>query len=104
MKSFPSQDLVGLLDVVVEGIVSQWSASLGSGAHGVIVLTLVALTVIPLQEERSSNLLNVGANAWWPLSVLGRAIAFAWMVERLYVRRVTARMATRENAAVKWVS
>lgn len=24
------------------------------------------------------------------------------MVERLYVRRVTARMATRENAAVKW--
>lgn len=64
MKWFPSQDLVGLLDVVVEGIVSQWTASLGSGAHGVIVLTLVALTVILLQEERSSNLLNVGANAW----------------------------------------
>ena len=104
MKWFPSQDLVGLLDVVVEGIVSQWTASLETGAHGVIVLTLVALTVIPLQEERSSNLLNVGANVWWPLSVLGRAIAFAWMVERLYVRRVTARMATRENAAVKWVS
>ena len=104
MKWFPSQDLVGLLDVVVEGTVSQWTASLESGAHGVIVLTLVALTVIPLQEERSSNLLNVGENVWWPLSVLGRAIAFAWMVERLYVRRVTARMATRENAAVKWVS
>ena len=65
MKWFPSQDLVGLLDVVVvEGIVSQLTASLESGAHGVIVLTLVALTVIPLQEERSSNLLNVGANAW----------------------------------------
>ena len=62
MKWFPSQDLVGLLDVVVEGIVSQWTASLGSGAHGVIVLALVALTVIPLQEERSSNLLNVGEN------------------------------------------
>ena len=104
MKWFPSQDLVGLLDVVVEGIVSQSTASLESGAHGVIVLTLVALTVIPLQEERSSNRLNVGANVWWPLSVLGRAIAFAWMAERLYVRRVTARMATRENAAVKWVS
>ena len=104
MKWFPSQDLVGLLDVVVEGIVSQWTASLETGAHGVIVLTLVALTVIPLQEERSSNLLTVEEDVWWPLSVLGRAIAFAWMVERLYVRRVTARMATRENAAVKWVS
>lgn len=64
MKWFPSQDLVGLLDVVVEGIVSQWTASLESGAHGVIVLTLVALTVIPLQEGRSSNLLNVGENVW----------------------------------------
>lgn len=64
MKWFPSQDLVGLLDVVVEGIVGQWTASLESGAHGVIVLTLVALTVIPLQEERSSNLLNVGENVW----------------------------------------
>lgn len=64
MKWFPSQDLVGLLDVVVEGIVSQRTASLESGAHGLIVLTLAALTVIPLQEERSSNLLNVGANAW----------------------------------------
>ena len=64
MKWFPSQDLVGLLDVVVEGIVSQWTASLGSGAHGVIVLTHVALTVIPLQEERSSNLLTVEENVW----------------------------------------
>ena len=64
MKWFPSQDLVGLLDVVVEGIVSQWTASLETGAHGVIVLTLVALTVILLQEERSSNLLNVGENVW----------------------------------------
>ena len=64
MKWFPSQDLVGLLDVVVEGIVSQWTASLGSGAHGVIVLTLVALTVIPLQEERSSNLLTVEEDVW----------------------------------------
>lgn len=64
MKWFPSQDLVGLLDVVVEGIVNQWTASLESGAHGVIVLTLVALTVIPLQGERSLNLLNVGVNVW----------------------------------------
>ena len=64
MKWFPSQDLVGLLDVVVEGIVSQWTASLETGAHGVIVLTLVALTVIPLQEERSSNLLTVEEDVW----------------------------------------